>query len=373
MSLLHDIALTFIPKVGDITARVLVTHFGSAEDVFSAKKKDLKGIPGIGDRTAAGILNHHSFERAEQELKFIEKYKIQALSFYHESYPKRLRNCFDAPFLIYFKGKADLNAEKVLSIVGTRNSTSYGKELCTRLLGDIKGHDPLIVSGLAYGIDGVAHKESVKNGIPTIGVLGHGLDRIYPAQHRELAEKMLAEGGLLTEFPSGTNPDRENFPKRNRIIAGMSDATVVVEATVKGGALITAEIANSYNRDVFAFPGNVDLPFSEGCNFLIKTARANLITSIKDLEYLLGWQEAKKVENPQLSLMPDLSADERKIAELLKEKPGLRVDDLAIHCDLPLSKLAVTILEMEMRGLVIALPGKTYKLAINQGLFLGKS
>lgn len=365
MSLLQEIALTFIPKIGDVTARNLVNYFGSAEAVFKLSRKELQAIPGIGEKITDAIVNHRSFERAEQEMKFIEKYKIQALSCMDEKYPKRLKSCIDAPFLIYFKGNADLNKQKVVSVVGTRNATDYGKEICSRLIEDLKVHDPLVVSGLAYGIDSVAHRESVKNGVSTVGVMGHGLDRIYPAQHRDLAEKMIAHGGLLTEFSSGTIPDRENFPKRNRIIAGMSDVTIVVEASIKGGALITAEIANSYNRDVFAFPGKVNQPYSEGCNHLIKTTRANLITGVKDLEYLLGWEEVKRDKEKQLSLLLNLTDEEQKIAGALQEKSTLGVDDLALLTSLPLSKLAVTILGMEMQGLVTALPGKMYKLAVN--------
>ena len=364
MSKLHEIALTCIPGVGHVTARNLLSHCGSAEEVFSAKKNNLNSIPGIGSKTIDSILNHSAFKRAEQELTFIEKFKIKALFFTDEHYPKRLRNCFDAPIMLYFKGDTNFNASKVISVVGTRNATDYGKELCKNLLAALKIHNPLVISGLAHGIDSMAHKECVKNNIQTIGVLGHGLDRIYPAINRNLAEKMLGCGGLLTEFPSGTNPDRENFPKRNRIIAGLSDATIVVEANIKGGALITAEIANSYNRDVFAYPGRIDDEFSSGCNYLIKTNRANLISKVADLEYLLGWGAVNAQKNkPQLSLTLNLSANEQKIVDILQAKGTIAVDDLAIQCNIPQSKFAITILGMEMQGIVIVLPGKMYKLA----------
>lgn len=364
MSLIHQLALSFLPRVGDVTARALLSYCGDAEEVFRTKKAQLQKIPGIGGLTADAILNHECFSRAEKELKFIEKYKIQILFCTDDRYPGRLKACYDAPVLLYYKGNADLNALKMVSVVGTRKATEYGRELCAMLVRDLKVHNPLVVSGLAYGIDGSAHKECLKNNISTIGVLGHGLDRIYPAQHRQLAEKMLAQGGLITEFPSDTIPDRENFPKRNRIIAGMSDVTIVVEASRKGGALITAEIANSYNRDVFAFPGRHNDEFSEGCNFLIKTNRANLISSVADLEYLLGWNESQ-VNNTknQLAMLINLSEDEQKIADVLKENGVTGVDQLAILTKLPQSKLAVTILEMEMQGYLIAMPGKTYKLA----------
>ena len=364
MSLLHQIALTQIPGVGHINARNLMSYCGSAEQIFSAKFSTLKTIPGIGPKTAEAIRNHAGFKRAETELTFIEKYKIKPLFFTDKQYPSRLKNCADAPIMLYFKGNADLNASKVISIVGTRNATEYGKELCRKLIADLQIHHPLIISGLAYGIDSIAHKECLKNNIPTVGILGHGLDRMYPALHRDLAGKMLECGGLLTEFISETNPDRENFPKRNRVIAGMSDATIVVEANIKGGALITAEIANSYNRDVFAFPGRVDDEFSSGCNFLIKTNRANLISGVKDLEYLLGWTEihAQKLK-PQLSLLLNLTDTEQKIVDILKTQDLMEVDELALKTNLQQSKLAVSILGLEMQGIVVALPGKVYRLS----------
>ncbi|WP_026897993.1 DNA-processing protein DprA [Daejeonella oryzae] len=364
MSLLHQIALTQIPGVGHTNARNLMSYCGSAEEIFSAKFNVLNSIPGIGPKTAASICNHAGFDRAEAEMEFIEKYKIKPLFITDKDYPQRLKNCGDAPVILYFKGETDLNAAKVISIVGTRNATDYGKELCRQLVEDLQPHHPLIISGLAYGIDSMAHNECLKNQIHTVGILGHGLDRIYPALNRNLAGKMLECGGLLTEFPSKTNPDRENFPKRNRIIAGISDVTIVVEANIKGGALITAEIANSYNRDVFAFPGRVQDEYSSGCNYLIKTNRANLISGVKDLEYLLGWSEihAKK-QKPQLSLLLNLSAAEQKIVDVLKTRDLVEVDELAIKTNLQQSKLAVSILGLEMQGIIIALPGKVYKLA----------
>ncbi|HXH99967.1 MAG TPA: DNA-processing protein DprA [Sphingobacteriaceae bacterium] len=364
MSQYHQIALSFLPRIGDVTARALLNYCGNAEEIFRTKKSHLQKIPGIGSVTAEAILNHQVFDRAEKELKFIEKYKIKTLFYSDSNYPKRLRTCYDAPVLLYYKGNANLDQTKVVSVVGTRKATEYGKELCAMLIRGLQVHNPVVISGLAYGIDGCAHKECLKNDISTVGVLAHGLDRIYPAQHRQLAEKMLSLGGLLTEFPSETIPDRVNFPERNRIIAGLSDVTIVVEASKKGGALITAEIANSYNRDVFAFPGRNTDEFSEGCNHLIKTNRANLLSSVADLEYLLGWNEVQADKNkPQLSLLIDLTENEQKIADILKEKGITGVDQLALLTQLPQSKLAVTILEMEMQGYLIAMPGKTYKLA----------
>lgn len=365
MSLLHQIALTCIPEVGDVTARNLLSYCGTAEEIFKSKKSHLEKIPGIGPKIACQVGSFGSFDRAEREIKFIDKYKIKPYFITDDHYPKRLRNCFDAPILLYFKGEADFNSGKVISVVGTRSATEYGKELCKQLIADLKVHNPLIASGLAYGIDSMAHKECLKNSITTVGVLGHGLDRIYPAQNRGLAEKMLDCGGLISEFTSETIPSRENFPKRNRIIAGMADATIVVEASTKGGALITAEIANSYNRDVFAFPGKVTDEYSAGCNYLIRTNRANLMSKVSDLEYLMGWTTNVATENiqPQLSLMLDLSTDEKHLVDVLQERGSVAIDELALLCQFPQSRLAVTILGLEMQGIIIGLPGKVYKMA----------
>jgi DNA processing protein len=365
LSLLHQIALTFIPGVGSVNSRLLLKHFGTAEDIFKARKSQLLAIPGIGEKTAASILKKDFFQDAEAELSFVEKYKIEVLFYDADNYPKRLKSCYDAPLLLYFKGNANLNNQRIVSIVGTRNATPYGKELTDLLVNDLKKHDVLVVSGLAYGIDAMAHKACLKQDISTVGVVGHGLDRIYPSQHRSLAEKMVRSGGLLTEFPSQTKPERENFPKRNRIVAGMADATIIVEASLTGGALITAELANSYNRDVFSFPGSVDREFSAGCNYLIKTNRANLITSAKDLEYLLGWKTDASAEDlkKQLSLRLNLSADEKKIVDVLLSDGQTGVDELALKTNLPQSKLAITVLGLEMQGIIITLPGKNYKIA----------
>ncbi len=364
MSLFHQIALSCLPGIGSVLARTLLSYCGSAEEVFKSKAAQLARIPGIGPKTLDQILNHTVFRRAEEELLFIDKYKIAPLFLSSEQFPKRLKNCQDAPIMLYFKGNADLNSSRIVSIVGTRNASDYGREICRSLIADLKVYDPLIISGLAYGIDGAAHRESLKKSISTVGVLAHGLDRIYPAQHRTMAEKMVDCGGLITEFISGTIPDRENFPKRNRIIAGLSDLTIVVEANIKGGALITAELANAYNRDVFAFPGRINDECSSGCNHLIKTNRANLITGIQDIEYMMGWsRELKKPVQQQLVLPVDLSDDERNIMELIQKNGEIAVDDLAIQSSMPQSRLAVSLLAMEMKGLIVSLPGKVYKLS----------
>lgn len=362
--MLYKIALTLIRGVGDMIAKNLFAHFGSAEAVFKASYAQLIRLDGIGEKTANAILATNPITVAGEHLAFLEKHNIKALFYTDKDYPKRLKNCIDAPLLLYYKGTANLNHTKIVSIVGTRNATTYGKLLCKQLIETLKSHDVLVVSGLAHGIDAAAHKESVTAEIPTIGVLGHGLDRIYPAVHRDLAAKMLKNGGLLTEFLPGSNPDRENFPKRNRIIAGMADVVVVVEASIKGGALITAEIANSYNRDVYAFPGRVTDEFSEGCNFLVKTNRASLINHPRDLIYYLGWDDEKPVakHKVQAELPLDLPKDEHKIA-LLLQPSALGIDELAVQTNMSQSKLAIILLTLEMKGIIVALPGKLYKIA----------
>ncbi|MEO6849479.1 MAG: DNA-processing protein DprA, partial [Mucilaginibacter sp.] len=268
MSLLHRIGLTFIRNIGPASAKLLLAHFGDAEQIFKAPRNKLLKVPGIGEKRIDMLDFTTVLQRAEEELKFVDKNGIEVIFYTDPAYPKRLKNCVDGPVLLYAKGNINLNVPKVVSIVGTRSATDYGKQLCRQVVEELQQHNVLIVSGLALGIDVMAHKECLKQNMQTVGVLGHGLDRVYPFQNKSTAEKMLENGGLLTEFPSGTIPDRENFPQRNRIVAGLADATVVIEASVKGGALITAEIANSYDRDVFAFPGRINDEYSEGCNFL---------------------------------------------------------------------------------------------------------
>ena len=361
MSLVHKIALTLIKNIGSRQARKLLLAFGNAESVFTAKKEALLKIEGIGEKIASSILTTDAITKAEKQLAFIKKHKIETLFYTDENYPKRLRNCYDAPILLYFKGKVDFNQKRIVSIVGTRNATHYGKELCKQLVEYLKDYDVLIISGLAYGIDIAAHKASIAHGIATVGVLGHGLDRIYPQTHTSIARNMLENGGLLTEFLPETNPDKENFPKRNRIIAGLCDVLVVIEASRKGGALITADLANSYARDVYAFPGRTTDPYSEGCNFLIKTNRAGLINHPKDLIYYLAWDEGPKKAEMQIQLPLNLTELELKIVDELRNN-ALDVDELSTRTNLSQSKLAMTLLTLEMQGIVTNLPGKHYQL-----------
>lgn len=361
--LFYQIAITLIPGIGDITSKKLIAYCGGVEAVFSEKKVHLEKIPGIGTATANLITAADVFERAEEEMKFIEKHKIKTLFFTEKEYPNRLKNCDDSPVLLYTKGDYDFNSGKILSVVGTRKATEYGKEMCENIIEEIGLLDVTIASGLAYGIDICAHKAALKNNLKTLAVLGHGLDVMYPSIHRDTAKKIIENGALITDYTSRTKPDRENFPKRNRIIAGMADAVLVVESSGKGGSLITAEIANSYSRDVFAVPGRVKDKYSEGCNWLISRNKAALITSAKEIAYLMGWEtqtEEKKTVQKQLFI--ELSAEEKILADILTEKGQLHIDILSVAAKMSMSKLAATLLNLEFSGVVTSLPGKIYKL-----------
>lgn len=362
MSLIHQIALTLIKGVGSVTAKNLLDVFGSAEAVFSADRDQLECIEGIGSITAGQIVSANAPALAAEQLKFLQKHKINVLFYTDSGYPQRLKNCYDAPVLLYYKGAANLNHPRIVSIVGTRKATPYGLSLCQQLAETLQHYNVLVVSGLAYGIDVAAHRQSLLYGIPTVGVLGHGLDRMYPSAHREVAQEMLKNGGLLTEFPPNTIPDKVNFPKRNRIIAGLADVVLVVEAANKGGALITADLANSYNRDVFAFPGRTTDEYSKGCNFLIKTNRAALIAHARDLAYYMGWEAVAQPGNVGQSVIPvDLSDPETGLVRLLEASP-LRIDELAAKSGVRQSKLALYLLNLEIKGIIISLPGKVYQL-----------
>ncbi|PST81970.1 DNA-protecting protein DprA [Pedobacter yulinensis] len=360
--MLHQLALGFTPYIGPVSTKALIRHCGTAEAVFRASSGQLLGIPGIHQRIVSGLKDPVIMKRAEEELKFIERHQVEVLFYGDRDYPGRLMNCCDAPPLLYYKGTADLNAPRLVAIVGTRKMTSYGQRLCEQLVADLGGYGVVTISGLAYGVDAAVHRTSVLQGIPTVGVLGHGLDTLYPRSHLDLSRKMACAGGLLTEFPTGTLPDRSNFPMRNRIIAGMADAVVVVEASKKGGALITADLANSYSRDVFAFPGRASDEFSEGCNFLIKSNRAALISSAADLIQALNWGSKEQVCATQISLPLALTDEERLVTECLSEGP-LSVDALCCHLNMPQSRLSVLLLNLELQGILIALPGKSYRLA----------
>lgn len=362
--LFYQIALTMIPFIGDVHVRELMQHFGDAEKVFSAKKSTLNRIPGIGTIRSENIKSFNDFKRVEKEIDFIERYKIQVLQFTETNYPKRLSHCYDAPVLLYYKGNADLNSSKILSVIGTRNPTDYGKEMVENLIRDLAKHDVVICSGLAYGIDTHAHKAALKNRLSTVGVLAHGLDRIYPPANKSLAKEMTEQGGLLTDFISGTKPDKQNFPKRNRIVAGMSDATLVIETQMNGGSMITAELANSYNREVFALPGKITDTKSTGCNYLIGNNKAALITGADDILNMMNWQNTPaKKRVIQRELFVDLTEEERLILSIITEKEAVSIDEMIPLSQLNSGAIAAAILSLELEGLITTLPGKIYRLS----------
>lgn len=362
---IYQVALSMVSGVGDITSKTLVSYCGSAKEVFKKNKNHLSKIPGIGQINADKIISFKDFSGAEAEITKCLKHKIDILFFTDESYPKKLKHAPDSPAVLFYRGQASLNNYKTVAIVGTRNSTSYGREFTKKIVENLAPHNPLIVSGLAYGIDICAHKASLKCGLDTIGVMASGLDRIYPDSHRSVATEMLRQGGLLTEFKLGTKPEAHNFPSRNRIIAGMSDIVLVIEAAKRGGALITAEIANSYNRDVLALPGDIGKKYSEGCNNLIKSNKAHLLTSIEDIEYIMNWEplENQRIEEDKYYDFSKLSAEEKEIIETLKtNQDGVILDDLSWKAQIPLNKLASILLNLEFNGIVKTLPGKKYRL-----------
>lgn len=361
--LFYQLCLTLVPNIGDVQAKILVQHFGDASSIFKAKTTKLEKIEGIGQVRAKSIKEFTDFHLAEAEIKFIEKYKIKPISLTDEAYPKRLLNCYDSPTLLFYRGNADLNASKVLAIVGTRGNTDYGKAFTEKLIKELSAQNIIIVSGLAFGIDAIAHKASIKNGLPTIGVVGHGLSKIYPSQNAELAKEMITEGGgILTEFFHDTKPDKHNFPLRNRIVAGISDATVIVESTVKGGSMITAKLADAYNRDVFAVPGRTTDKVSAGCNHLIKYNKAVLLTDADELLDVLGWKEKKAKTKKQRELFIELSPEEKTIIDLLQQKDAVHIDEINISSGLSSSAIAAAILNLELQGIVQSAPGKMYKM-----------
>ncbi len=358
---LYEIALTLISGVGNVNGKKLVAYCGGAEAVFSEKKEALSRIPGITDRTLESIKSKELMLRAEQEIKFVENNGIKPLYYLDADYPKRLQHCHDSPLMLYYKGSADLNAKKVVGIVGTRKITDYGRAMTEKIVAELSANDVLIISGLAYGVDAAAHYSALKYNLATVGVLGHGMQTIYPAAHRKLSIKMMQNGGLLTENLSGTLPERENFPKRNRIVAGMVDCLVVVESALKGGAMITADIANSYDREVFAIPGRVGETYSEGCNHLIKTNKANLLTSASDISYVMRWDVDTKVVAKQMRMFRDFSEEEQKVIDVFKEKNIVHLDEIIVATQMSAPKIASILLSLEFDGILTALPGKRYQ------------
>lgn len=360
--LLYEVALTLIPGIGDVNAKKLIAYCGGAEAVFEEKRKNLLNIPGIGERTVESIVSQNVLQRAERELNFADRNGIRILYYLNSDYPRRLQHCYDSPVIIYCKGYTDLNVEKIVGVVGTRNVTDYGKTLTEKLIQDLVDDDVLVVSGLAYGVDTCAHKAALKNNLTTAAVLAHGFQTIYPSANASLSRKMLESGGcLLTEHISGTEPDKENFPKRNRIVSGMIDCLVVVESAAKGGALITAEIANNYDREVFAFPGRIGDTYSEGCNKIIKTNKANLLTNVDDLRYIMRWNDDRKIQPKQMRMFREFNQEERKVMDVFGDDNIVYLDKIITDTMLSPTKIASVLLSLEFDGILAALPGKRYQ------------
>ena len=369
--LLHELALTLLPGIGPQLTRQLMSYGGSARNALHLPSSQLRRVPGVGEatlKTLTGAERGKALQAAEASLRKAERDGVEILFYTNKRFPARLKQIADAPALLYYQGTADLNAPKTVALVGTRQATDYGREQTEALVRGLVPHNPLVISGLAYGIDILAHRAALQEGLATVGVMATGLDVIYPAAHRKTAEKMREQGGLLTEFPFGTPPDRYNFPARNRIIAGLADGTVVVEAAEKGGALITAELALSYDRDVLAVPGNLSSPASAGCNALIRSNKAALYAEPRDLEQLLNWdaalhQSGKFQPAPSYSA-DDFTADEFALVTVLASASGREalMDELAWQARLPIHQVSSLLLALEFRGVVRALPGKKFAL-----------
>ncbi|OXG05636.1 DNA processing protein [Flavobacterium araucananum] len=359
--LFYLLALLKVDGVGDIMAKKLLTHCGTAEAVFNTKINQIAGIDGVGSVLLKNLKDKSVFERANLELEFIKSNHIKVSFFQDQDYPERLKHCIDSPVLIFSIGNINLKNKKIISIVGTRQITSYGMEFCKHLIEDLAPLDPVIVSGFAYGVDIVAHQFAMDYKLQTIGVLAHGLNQIYPKTHKKYVAKMAENGGFITEFWSSSNPDKENFVRRNRIVAGMTEATIVIESADKGGSLITANLANDYNRDVFAVPGRVSDKYSQGCNNLIKTQKANLLTSAADLVYILNWDIENKAKTIQKQLFVELDPEEQKIYDYLLKNGKELLDTIALQCDFPIYKISGLLLNMELKGVIRPLPGKLFE------------
>lgn len=360
-ALLHQIALTLIPGIGDVQGKRLVAYCGGPEAVFKEKKQSFLKIPGIGEIIANAVHSKEVIRRAEQEILFIRQFHIRPLFYLDPGYPEKLRHCEDSPLMVYFRGNADLGQKRILSVVGTRKPTEYGKVMCEQIVQGLAEQGVMVVSGLAYGVDTIAHRVAIASGLPTVAVLAHGLDQIYPYVNRPLAERMISRGGVLTEFMSGTRLNRDYFPRRNRIIAGMADATLVIESDLKGGALITADIANSYSRDVFALPGRATDPKSAGCNLLIRQNKAALVQSAEDVCFMMSWDQALHPVQLQHKLFTEMNEEEKKIYLLLEQRKEADIDEVYLLSGMTASRVAAILLKLEFEGLVRCLPGKRFR------------
>ena len=352
-----------IQGIGDINAKKLIAYCGGAEAVFKEKKHFLLKIPGLGEKVVKTIISADVMEEAEAEMAFMAEQNIKAHYFLDKSYPQRLLHCEDGPILLFTKGNMNMNVGKMIAIVGTRNATVKGKAFCEKLVEELAQHQPTIISGLAYGIDIVAHKAALKHNLQNFAVLASGLNQVYPKSHFNTAQKLQENGGLISDYRSKTKMMPMHFAERNRIVAGMADAVIVIESSEKGGSLITADLANGYNRDVFALPGRVDDSQSVGCNRLIKSNKAALLESAKDIEYIMGWEKKSgKNNNRQVELFIDLTDEETKLIELIKEKEAISIDELSLLANFPISKTTTLLLNLEFSGIIKSLPGKMYQL-----------
>ncbi|PZD77414.1 DNA-processing protein DprA [Mesonia sp. K7] len=354
------LALQSVPNIGDISAKKLLRHFGSAKAIFDTSAKEITQLEGFGTLKAKALHLENYLAAAEKEYDFIEKNNIQLHYFEDKTYPYFLKQCIDAPILLFSKGNISIENQPIISIVGTRNATKSGIENCENLIESLVPYNPIIVSGFAYGIDICAHKAAVKHNLQTIACLAHGFDTIYPKVHRKYEKDILAQGGFFTDFWSDCNFDRKNFLKRNRVIAGLSEATIVIESAEKGGSLVTANIANSYNREVFAFPGRIDDKYSKGCNHLIKTNQARLLENVEDLVYILNW-DAKEQPAKQPELFVELTQEEEHIYSILKPLETASLDELALACQIPTYQMLPVLLNLELKGLVNPMQGKMFR------------
>nr|WP_299031844.1 DNA-processing protein DprA [uncultured Tenacibaculum sp.] len=359
--LLAILRLQATKNIGDILAKRLITSVGSVEQVFLEKKNVLHKINGIGTHVTQHLFDDNNLKRAEEELNYIQQNNITFSYFLEDDYPKNLKHCIDAPILLFKDGNLNLNNDKIISIVGTRNMSLYGRDFCNQLIEELKEHNPIIVSGFAYGVDICAHKAAIKNNLQTIAVLAHGLEEIYPKTHKKYIHEVNNNGGFITEFWHDEQPMRENFLKRNRIVAGISKATIIIESAEKGGSLVTADIANSYNRDVFALPGRATDIYSKGCNNLIKNNQAHLLTSAEDIVKMLNWDIRQAAVPKQEKLFVELDSSEQKIYDYLQQNGKQLLDDIAINCELPIYQLSSILIQLELKGVVKPLPGKMFE------------
>ncbi len=358
-----QIAVGLIPGLGPVNAKNIISHLGSVERLFTCSAKELVAISGVAEKSARQIIQNRKIgSRVFKEIEFIKKNKIKPIFYTDKEYPYFLKQCNDAPLLLYIKGDIDFRNRKIISIVGTRKASAYGKEICKQLIKELadRGHNPIIVSGLAYGIDVCAHKAALENGLDTVAVLGHGLNKLYPNKHRNTAIEIIKKGALMSEFMTDSEFKRQNFLQRNRIIAGISQATIVIESAIKGGSLSTAENANSYNREVFALPGRIGDKYSEGCNYLIRTHRAVLLQSADDIEYLLNWEKVSE-KAKQTEIFVELNENEQKILDTFKYGEKITIDEICRNTGMPVFQISAILLELEFKNLIRTLPGKAYE------------